>query len=167
MTDLINKVLEESELPFDILGLMFSNFKTVSQKQQRPHLENLFSVLSLSFEIQAKNQLREKILKEDQNNILEAVQNKIKIDLQENYPEGLKKSEELKQRGALRALTWGQKVTSIQSSLIKRFIKYGESIIKENETIHICEACGFIIIKDNAPNICPVCKAPSSRFITL
>ena len=166
MTDLLNEVLEENELPFDVLGLIFSNFKTVSQKQQRPNLENLFSALSLSFEIQAKNQLGKNILNEDQINILEVFQNEIAKDLQENYPDGLKRSEELKQRGALRALTWGQKVTSIQSSLIKRFIKDGEAIIKENEKIHICEACGFVIIKDNAPDICPVCKAPSGRFIT-
>lgn len=135
MMNLINKVLEKNEIPLDVLGLIFSNFKTVAQKQQKPHLENLFSILSLSFEIQAKNQLRENILNEEQNNILEVFQNEIKKDLQENYPEGFKVSELLKQRGALRALTWGQKVTSIQNSLIKRFIKHGESIIKENEKL--------------------------------
>ncbi len=166
MMNLINKVLEENELPFDVLSLIFSNFTTVSRKQQRPHLESLFSILSLSFEIQAKNQLRENILNVEQKNILGVFQDKIKEDLQENYPEGFKISEVLKQRGALRALTWGQKVTSIQNFLIKRFIKSGESIIKENEKIHVCEACGFVIIKNNTPDICPVCKAPSSRFVS-
>ena len=166
MNNLVNKVLEENELPFDVLSLIFSNFKTAAQKMQKPHLESLFSILSLSCEIQAKNQLREDILNAEQMDILESYQDEMKEELQKNYPEGFKISESFKQRGALRALIWGQKVTSIQNSLIKRFIKQGESIIKENEKIHVCEACGFVIVKDNAPDICPVCKAPSSRFIT-
>lgn len=73
MMNLINKVLEENEFPPDVLGLIFSNFETDAQKQQKPHLENLFSILSLSFEIQAKNQLRKNILNEEQNNILESL----------------------------------------------------------------------------------------------
>lgn len=166
MMNLLNKVMEKNQTPFDVLSLIFSNFATVSQKQQRPNLEKIFSVLSLSCEIQAKSIEKKATLKNEKKDVSQVFQDYVKEDLELHYPECFKKAEESENRGALRALTWGKKVTSIQDSIVKRFMKQGENLIKENEKIHVCEACGFVIIKDNTPEICPVCKAPRSRFVS-
>lgn len=66
-------------------------------------------------------------------------------------------------RGALRMATWASKVNAIQKSIAERYAKKGESLV-EGRSIFVCEACGFIFIGDEAPAVCPVCKAPAMRF---
>lgn len=68
-----------------------------------------------------------------------------------------------KDRGALRMGVWGSKVNAIQKSTVVRYMKQGSSLL-EGKSIFVCEACGFIFIGEEAPEICPVCKAPQSRF---
>lgn len=69
-------------------------------------------------------------------------------------------------RGALRAATWGGKVNAIQKSLADRYDKKGDELI-EGKKLFVCEACGFMFLGDEAPDICPVCKAPALRFATV
>lgn len=66
-------------------------------------------------------------------------------------------------RGALRALTWSEKVSRIQKSLLERFLKEGDAML-ENTGVWVCTICGFIYIGDEAPGLCPVCKVPSWKF---
>lgn len=68
-----------------------------------------------------------------------------------------------KDRGALRALTWAEKVTNVQQSLIKRFLKEGPEILNGNK-IFVCEICGFIFIGKEVPEVCPICKVPSLKI---
>jgi rubrerythrin len=167
MKNLTDKVLSQNEEPYDVLSLVFSNFEQASQKQKKPNLEKLFSLLSASFEIQAKNGQKQSILGEEPKRTLEALQKSLEMELSTYYPEGFEKATALGNRAVLRALTWGKKVSSIQNTLIKRFAQLGEQMIKENERIQVCQACGFIMVKDSPPEICPVCKAPAKRFVTL
>ena len=166
MTNLIDKVLEQRKDPYDVLGLVFSNFQQASQKQKKPNLEKLFSLLCASFEIQAKNREKDSILQKDQKELLEAFQKSMQADLERHFSEGFDKATVLGNRAVLRALTWGKKVNAIQNTLIKRFLQLGDKLIKENERIQVCQACGFIMVKDSPPDICPVCKAPAKRFVT-
>jgi rubrerythrin len=69
-------------------------------------------------------------------------------------------------RGALRAATWGGKVNAIQKSLADRYAKKGDELV-EGKKLFVCEACGFMFLGDQAPDICPVCKAPALRFATV
>lgn len=66
-------------------------------------------------------------------------------------------------RGALRALTWGEKVTKILSSLIKRYETKQDALV-ENTNVYVCEICGFVFIGDETPDICPVCKVPNTKI---
>ena len=66
-------------------------------------------------------------------------------------------------RGAARALVWGEKVTRMLSSLVNRYQKEGEEMLAGTE-IWICTACGFVYIGDTPPELCPVCKVPSWKF---
>ncbi len=66
-------------------------------------------------------------------------------------------------RGALRMAVWGSKVNTIQKSIAERAAKQGEALLQD-KSIFVCEACGFIFIGLEAPEVCPVCKAPGFRF---
>lgn len=66
-------------------------------------------------------------------------------------------------RGAQRVCVWGEKVSRILSSLVRRYLKDGETMMKGKE-VWVCSACGFVYIGEKAPEICPVCKVPSWKF---
>lgn len=167
MTNLMDKILEQKNEPYDVLSLVFSNFEQASQKQKKPNLERLFSLLSASFEIQAKNREKDAIGKMGRKKLLESLQKSLQEDLGTRYGRGFDRATELGNRAVLRALTWGKKVSAIQNALIKRFLQLGEEMIKEGEGIQVCQACGFVMVKDSPPDICPVCKAPAKRFVTI
>lgn len=66
-------------------------------------------------------------------------------------------------RGALRALTWSEKVTKILKSLLTRYAKEGDEWL-DSTGIYVCTICGFIYAGDAAPEFCPVCKVPAWKF---
>ena len=66
-------------------------------------------------------------------------------------------------RGSLRAITWGEKVTKLAKNLVDRYIKEGDSFLKDTH-IFICTVCGFIYVGEKAPDVCPICKVPGFKF---
>ncbi|WP_409967555.1 rubredoxin [Bengtsoniella intestinalis] len=66
-------------------------------------------------------------------------------------------------RGAQRALVWGEKVTMILQSLLKRYAQEGDAMLAHTN-VYVCTICGFIYIGDTPPELCPVCKVPSWKF---
>jgi len=87
----------------------------------------------------------------------------IEKDLEEGFPNANAVASEAKDRGALRALVWSEKVTRILKSLMTRYQKEGDAMI-ENTGVYICAICGFVYIGDTPPDICPVCKVPNWKF---
>ncbi|MGI6669715.1 MAG: rubredoxin [Acetivibrionales bacterium] len=87
----------------------------------------------------------------------------IEKDLEEGFPNAKAAATDAKDRGALRALMWGEKVTRILKSLLARYQKEGDAML-ENTGVYVCTICGFVFIGDNLPEICPVCKVPNWKF---
>ncbi len=87
----------------------------------------------------------------------------LKEDLAQGYAKAFEAARAEKDRGAQRALTWGEKVTRIQDSILSRLEGKGTGDF-ENSRVFVCDACGFIYIGDAAPDICPVCKVPAFKF---
>lgn len=88
----------------------------------------------------------------------------INADLDQGLPSAKQAAgEEPKDRGALRALVWSEKVTRIQKSLLERWQKEGEDMLK-NTGVWVCTICGFIYIGEEPPALCPVCKVPGWKF---
>lgn len=87
----------------------------------------------------------------------------IEKDLQQVIPNANAAAADVKDRGALRALTWSEKVTRILKSHLTRYQKEGEAMI-ENKDVYVCTICGFVYIGDKLPEICPVCKVPNWKF---
>ncbi len=48
-------------------------------------------------------------------------------------------------RGALRTVKWGKKVTTAQRALVDRYASKGDELL-EGEQLFVCEACGFIFL---------------------
>ena len=87
----------------------------------------------------------------------------IEKDLEEGFPNANAVAADAKDRGALRALVWSEKVTRILKSLLTRYEKEGD-VMLENTGVYVCTICGFVYIGDTPPDICPVCKVPSWKF---
>ncbi len=88
---------------------------------------------------------------------------KVEADLEVGFPEAKAAATTDGDRGALRALTWSEKVTRITKSILTRYQKNGESMLEEKD-VYVCSICGFIFIGDTLPEICPVCKVPNWKF---
>jgi rubredoxin len=87
-------------------------------------------------------------------------------DLEEGIPKARAAANDGKDRGALRALTWNEKVTRILKSILTRYEKEGDAML-ENTDVYVCTICGFIYIGDTLPDVCPVCKVPNWKFETI
>ena len=85
-------------------------------------------------------------------------------DLAKRYEEVAELATSVGDRGTLRCVTWGKKVTAIHKSVIARYEKQGEALLEGNN-LYVCEACGFIAVAPAVPELCPICKAPASRFM--
>ncbi|MDI9509810.1 MAG: rubredoxin [Clostridiales bacterium] len=87
----------------------------------------------------------------------------IEKDLLEGIPLANSVAAEAKDRGALRALVWSEKVTRILKSLLTRYQKEGDAML-DNTGVYVCTICGFIYIGEGLPDVCPVCKVPNWKF---
>ena len=88
---------------------------------------------------------------------------RVNSDLNENYPAANTVSKQNGDRGALRSLTWSEKVTRILKSLLDRYAKEGNAML-ENTGVYVCTICGFVYIGNDLPEVCPVCKVPNRKF---
>jgi hypothetical protein len=87
----------------------------------------------------------------------------IASDTESGYVAVEGRAQQVGDRGALRCVTWGKKVTAIHKSILARYAKQGDALL-EGSNLYVCEACGFIAIAKEVPDLCPICKAPASRF---
>ena len=88
---------------------------------------------------------------------------KINKDLESGFPVANAAGQEKHDRGALRSLTWSEKVTRILKSLLARYAREGDAML-ENTGVYVCTICGFVYIGDDLPEVCPVCKVPNRKF---
>jgi rubrerythrin len=134
------------------LFAIFSNLSKAAEKQQLNEMAELYSQLSDTCYIGTSETFEFRDLKD-----------RISSDLIDHYPKIQKEAESKNERGILRTLRWGQKVSTLQATLIDRYLEKGEKLL-EGKDLFVCEACGFVFLGDGAPDICPVCKAPKMRF---
>ncbi len=136
------------------IGAMCSNLARGCEKQYKPEEAALFNELAEFFKSAAAPADHP-----DYDQLLDLVEK----DLEESFPYAFVVASEAKDRGALRALTWSDKVTRILKSLLSRYQKEGNAML-ENTGVYVCTICGFIYIGDTLPDICPVCKVPNWKF---
>ncbi len=136
------------------ISAICSNLARGCEKQYKPEEAALFAKLAEYYKAASKHA-------DDTN--FDSLIALIEKDLKEGFPNTKVIASDSNDRGALRALTWSEKVTKILKSLLSRYQKDGDAMI-ENTGVFVCTICGFIYIGDAAPELCPVCKVQSWKF---
>ncbi|HOA90717.1 MAG: rubredoxin [Bacillota bacterium] len=139
--------------PLEVSALC-SNLARGCEKQYKFEEAELFSELAAFFKskaVPAKDP--------DFSQLFELVEK----DLEQGIPNANSAAEAVRDRGALRALVWNEKVTRILKSLLTRYQKEGDALFA-NTGVYVCTICGFIFIGDKLPDVCPICKVPNWKF---
>lgn len=139
--------------PLEVSALC-SNLARGCEKQYKFEEAELFSELAAFFKskaVPAKDP--------DFSQLFELVEK----DLEQGIPNANSAAEAVRDRGALRALVWNEKVTRILKSLLTRYQKEGDALFA-NTGVNVCTICGFIFIGDKLPDVCPICKVPNWKF---
>lgn len=145
---------EMRELSFGELSALCSNLAKGCEKQQRSAEAALFQELADYYQAgTAPGQVA----------ALTDLLALIGQDLNEAYPAANAIAMREGDRGAQRALLWGEKVTRMLGSLLKRYESQQDKLLAQTN-VFVCEACGFVFIGDEAPDVCPVCKVPKFRL---
>ncbi len=139
------------------LAFIFSNLAKAAEKQTHNEMSSLMNELSTYFSHSIP-------LEDDMNK--EALLSSLMNTIGTLYPSVTESGEAVGDRGALRCATWGKKGASIHKSLLARDEKQGDALI-EGKDVYVCQACGYIAISEEVPSLCPICKAPSSRFVKI
>ena len=142
------------ELSVGELAALCSNLAKGCEKQYRPEEAELFAQLASYYEsrIPAGES-------KDFSQLLALIEQELKSD----YPAAKEAAAANQDRGSLRALTWGEKVSRILVSLLGKFEKSGDAMLQDTN-VYVCEICGFVYIGNEPPEICPVCKVPSLKI---
>jgi rubredoxin len=142
------------ELSFGELAALCSNLAKGCEKQYRAEEAELFSQLSAYYE--------SRIPKSDPKDFSE-LHAWLEDELRTAYPAAKETASANQDRGSLRALVWGEKVSKILVSLLEKFEKQGDAML-DKTNVYVCEICGFIYIGSEPPEICPVCKVPNLKI---
>ncbi len=143
----------ESELSAMEMSIICSNLARGCEKKYLVEQSEQFAALANFFRSEA----------EEKNASFGELLKLIEDDLNGGYPYAREVAQSCRDRGAMRSLVWGEKVTNMLNSLLARYLKEGEKMLK-NTGVYLCTVCGFIYIGDAPPEICPVCKVPSWKF---
>lgn len=136
------------------MSALCSNLAKGCEKQYKPEEQAMFLELSDYFK---------GISDVPENPELHQLLTLIEQDLAEGYPAANAVSSRENDRGTLRALVWSEKVTRILKSVLSRYEKEGDGMLR-NTGVYVCTICGFLYVGDDLPEICPVCKVPSWKF---
>lgn len=148
---------EMKQLTNGELSALCSNLAKGCEKQYLPEKQKLFEELSEYYSKRTKSQ---------PDKSFDELLKRIDTDLEVGFKVADNSAQLSLDRGAKRALTWSEKVTKMQKSLIARYKREGDSMC-ENTEVYVCEICGFIYIGDTPPEVCPVCKVPSLKIVKI
>ena len=136
------------------ISALCSNLAKGCEKQYQPEQAAAFSALADWFKARAEIPAASSF---------DALLEKVNDNLQTGFPSANAAASANGDRGALRALTWSEKVTMILKSLLDRYGREGEALTAHTG-VWVCTICGFVFIGDELPEVCPVCKVPSRKF---
>ncbi len=138
---------ELREMNYGEISALCSSLARGCEKQYLEEEASLFTKLANYYNSKAA-------VKGDFKELIE----KVNKDLDLNYKKAREVASEKEDRGALRVITWGEKVSMILKTLL-------DTDIPEDKKIYVCDICGFVYVGDEKPEICPVCKVPSFKLL--
>lgn len=135
-------------------SILCSNLARGCEKQYKPEEQSLFAQLAAFFRQSAEAESGPSY-----DRLLADVEQDISVHI----PHANAVAAAAKDRGALRALVWNEKVSRMLKSLLSRYQREGEKML-ENTGVWVCTICGFVYIGNEPPELCPVCKVPPWKF---
>lgn len=137
-----------------VISAIFSNLARGCEKQYKAEEMKLFSVLADYFK---------SVTPKENSADINTLEELISADIENGYGNLRAAAKSEHDRGTERICVWGEKVTNIANSILSRYKREGDAILKNTE-VWVCSVCGFVCIGDAAPTLCPVCKVPNWKF---
>lgn len=137
------------------LSALCTNLQKACTKQLRDEEAALFGCLAAYYGKQCKKPVDQA----DYQTLLALINE----DLASGYAQANEAAAKAKDRGAMRSLVWGEKVSKLLKSLLIRYEKQKHSLL-EHTNVYVCEICGFVYVGDQPPEICPICKVPKFKI---
>lgn len=143
----------DDKLSFGAMYALCTNLARGCEKQYRVEESALWTQLAQYYSSVAR----------DFDGDIDSLTELAQYDAESVYPLIKDLAQQKRDRGALRALVWSEKVTAILLSLYARYKKEGDSLLKDTK-IYVCEICGYVHIGNDPPEICPICKVPKLKI---
>ncbi len=139
-------------------------FAEKAEKDGQPQVARLFRAIAEAETVHARNHLSTRgDIKSTRENLEEAIGGE-HYEFTSMYPEFI---EQAKSEGAKRAevtFDFANKVEKIHHALYEKALQAVESGQKlEEKPFSVCQVCGYTV-EGAAPDKCPICGAPQSRF---
>jgi len=140
-------------------------FADKAERENKPHIANLFRAIARAELVHAINHLRElgKVGTTAEN--LEAAKAGEDYEVDEMYFSFLAVADLQEDKGAIKTMTYAQEAEKIHSDLYavaRAAVEAGEDIAEA--TVWICPICGYTVLGDDVPERCPVCRALRKVF---
>lgn len=144
--------------------MMYRIFADRAEREELPNIARLFRAVSLSEQIHATNHLKALGVGKTPENLAVAFEGET-YEITTMYPEYIQVAEaegEKRALGSMQDALEAEKVHAALYARAKECIAISEDIAAV--AIFVCPVCGFTI-EGEAPEKCPVCKAPASKFV--
>ncbi len=139
-------------------------FADIAEREGLPNIARLFRAASFAEQIHATAHLRVLGGASDTVKNLQAAIGGETFEVDEMYPAYLATAKEQQEKGAIVTMERALEAEKVHAALYTRAKQSAEA--KQDVTlkpIHVCEVCGWTVEGD-APDKCPLCGAPASRF---
>jgi rubrerythrin len=144
----------------------YSSFAAKAEQEGYPQIAKLFRAVAHAETIHAANHL--KIaggIGNTAENLQEAVDGE-NYEVESMYPPMMATAEEEDEKRAHTSFRWAWEVEKVHAVLYQAaldLLKSGQAVEEEAYDYYVCPVCGHTHPR-NAPDKCPVCGAPGTRF---
>ncbi|MCI5196790.1 MAG: hypothetical protein D3919_11320 [Candidatus Electrothrix sp. AW5] len=152
------KVVLDPDLPKNLssgqLSALFGNLAKGCDKQNRTDEQVLLQILADYYK---------GILTTCSGKGYNELESLLAENMDEDFHAAMTEAKTFGDRGALRALTWGERTSHMISSLLKN---KAESLdkIRQGQSVYVCQICGYVVVHDKVLERCPVCGAPNHKI---
>ncbi|MCI5193448.1 MAG: hypothetical protein D3915_10035 [Candidatus Electrothrix sp. AU1_5] len=152
------EVVLDPDLPKNLssgqLSALFGNLAKGCEKQGRTDEKDLFRALADYYKGKMTTSSGKRY------NELESL---LAGNMDEDFHAAMTEAKTFGDRGALRALTWGERTSHMISSLLKNKAENLDKI-RQGQSVYVCQICGYVVVHDEVLERCPVCGVPNHKI---
>lgn len=164
MREMTKANLESAFAGESMAHMKYQIFADKAEKEGYPNVAKLFKATSYAERVHANNHLSALgKVKNSPENLQVAIDGE-NFEVKEMYRAYKAVAELQKEKMAVRSMRYALEAERIHASMYqeaKNTIEKGVDI--KISDIHVCEVCGHTVLGD-APERCPICKAPNNKF---